>query len=414
MFNKYSFIKITVFFLLFQIHSTVNAQWQVVLEWGCGAHRVTSLQKHYSNIFSGTWIGEINLSSNNGTTWYNRAPGGNISGIIYSFASIDSVLFFGGYNGLFKTTNLGISWDSVNRSFRIKALFAKNGDFYAAFDYPNQGVYKSTNLGINWIPLQNGMSNLGVRALGCNEQYLFAGTSAGANSGFYRSSNWGLNWQYFSSGAGNNIEFMKVNNNVIFTATGDGIYRSTNNGVNWLNVLDQNNARTVEIYNQNIFACTELNGVNYSSNNGETWTSVNEGLIDWDIYSLLIHNGYIFVGGMNYIMRRPLSEVLTKIKINTEIPKEFKLYQNYPNPFNPSTIIRFSIPENGILKIKNDIITLKVYNILGKEIATLVNEKLQAGMYEVKFEGTNLPSGVYYYRVETKNYSETKKMLLIK
>ncbi|MFA5404217.1 MAG: alpha/beta fold hydrolase [Ignavibacteria bacterium] len=101
-------------------------------------------------------------------------------------------------------------------------------------------------------------------------------------------------------------------------------------------------------------------------------------------------------------------------QISSNVPDKFSLSQNYPNPFNPATNIKFSIPENDILKIKNDIVTLKVYNILGKEIATLVNEKLQPGTYEVKFEGSNLPSGIYFYRLESDNYSKVKKMTLIK
>jgi|WetSurMetagenome_2_1015567.scaffolds.fasta_scaffold04721_2 predicted acyl esterase len=94
-------------------------------------------------------------------------------------------------------------------------------------------------------------------------------------------------------------------------------------------------------------------------------------------------------------------------QISSNVPDKYSLSQNYPNPFNPTTNIRYQIANNSF-------VILKVYDILGKEIATLVNEKLQAGTYEVKFDGTNLPSGVYYYRIETGNYSETKKMLLIK
>ncbi|MCX6165868.1 MAG: alpha/beta fold hydrolase [Ignavibacteriae bacterium] len=101
-------------------------------------------------------------------------------------------------------------------------------------------------------------------------------------------------------------------------------------------------------------------------------------------------------------------------QISSNIPDKFSLSQNYPNPFNPSTIIKFSIPENDILKMRNDIVTLKVYNILGKEVATLVNERLQAGTYEVKFEGSNLPSGIYFYKLETEKYREVKRMILLK
>lgn len=109
-------------------------------------------------------------------------------------------------------------------------------------------------------------------------------------------------------------------------------------------------------------------------------------------------------------------------QISSKIADKFSLLQNYPNPFNPSTVIKFSIPENKTLKIDNDIVTLKVYNILGKEVATLVNEKLQPGVYEVKFDtrylqragSSNLSSGIYFYKLETENFSEIKKMILIK
>jgi hypothetical protein len=92
------------------------------------------------------------------------------------------------------------------------------------------------------------------------------------------------------------------------------------------------------------------------------------------------------------------------------------LYQNYPNPFNPVTKIKFDIPKNGfpIKTFGNDRVMLKVYDILGKEIQTLVNEQLQPGTYEVTFDGSNLPSGVYFYKLTAGDYTETKKMLMIK
>jgi hypothetical protein len=95
------------------------------------------------------------------------------------------------------------------------------------------------------------------------------------------------------------------------------------------------------------------------------------------------------------------------IKNQTENIKDFELYQNYPNPFNPNTNIKFQIKNN-------EFVTLRVYDIIGKEIATLINEKLQAGTYEIPFSNNQISSGVYFYRIETDNFSETKKMLLIK
>lgn len=93
--------------------------------------------------------------------------------------------------------------------------------------------------------------------------------------------------------------------------------------------------------------------------------------------------------------------------ISSEIPNSFILNQNYPNPFNPATKISFAIP-------KSDFVNLKVYDITGKEISSLVNQQLQAGTYEVNFDASNLASGVYYYKLTSGNFSEVKKMMFVK
>ncbi|OYV84749.1 MAG: hypothetical protein B7Z63_06465 [Ignavibacteriae bacterium 37-53-5] len=89
------------------------------------------------------------------------------------------------------------------------------------------------------------------------------------------------------------------------------------------------------------------------------------------------------------------------------MPKAFSLSQNYPNPFNPSAIISYQLPTNSF-------VTLKLYDVLGKEVETLVNERQSAGSYSVRFNGVNLPSGVYFYRLEAGSYHDTKKFLLLK
>jgi hypothetical protein len=96
-----------------------------------------------------------------------------------------------------------------------------------------------------------------------------------------------------------------------------------------------------------------------------------------------------------------------EISVEVEIPLEFALEQNYPNPFNPSTIIKYSTAEDGFVK-------LSVYNLLGEEVASLVNENQKAGRYEVTFNAANYSSGIYLYRLEISNYSSIKKMLLVK
>ena len=95
------------------------------------------------------------------------------------------------------------------------------------------------------------------------------------------------------------------------------------------------------------------------------------------------------------------------IKTSSEVPKEFSLYQNYPNPFNPSTNIKYQIA-------KNSNVTLKIYDILGNDVATLVNEKLSPGTYEVEWNGSNYSNCVYFYILTAGEFSETKKLILLK
>ena len=100
-------------------------------------------------------------------------------------------------------------------------------------------------------------------------------------------------------------------------------------------------------------------------------------------------------------------DIINIHQISNQIPEKFTLHQNYPNPFNPTTIIKFDIPKN----VK---VSLKVYDILGKEVANLVNSDLNAGIYEYTFEGTGLTSGIYFYTLSTGDFKQTKKMLLVK
>jgi hypothetical protein len=89
------------------------------------------------------------------------------------------------------------------------------------------------------------------------------------------------------------------------------------------------------------------------------------------------------------------------------IPIEYRLYQNYPNPFNPDTKIEFQLPETAF-------VNLIVYNILGEKIVELIKERLNAGHYEFIFKGDQLPSGTYIYSLQTENYKESRKMILLK
>jgi len=100
-------------------------------------------------------------------------------------------------------------------------------------------------------------------------------------------------------------------------------------------------------------------------------------------------------------------QIPTGVASNNIAPNEFELKQNYPNPFNPSTNIQYSVSESGKIK-------LAVYNLIGEEVALLVNGIVEVGFYEVTFSATKLSGGIYFYRLQTNDYTQTKKMILLK
>ena len=122
---------------------------------------------------------------------------------------------------------------------------------------------------------------------------------------------------------------------------------------------------------------------------------------------LSINMEKILVDGMNEVVG-----VDDNTNKNTSL--KFELSQNYPNPFNPSTTIKYSIPIVETMHATSQLVTLKVYDILGREVATLVNTQQIAGNYEVTFDATNLVSGIYFYKLQSGSFFESKKMLLLK
>ncbi len=105
---------------------------------------------------------------------------------------------------------------------------------------------------------------------------------------------------------------------------------------------------------------------------------------------------------IKYVYQKPTNVQPEPGKISS-----FYLTQNYPNPFNPATTINYQMPELNF-------VTIKIYDVLGKEVATLVNEEKPAGNYQIEFNGANLPSGIYFYRIQADDYVETRKMVLLK
>jgi hypothetical protein len=222
------------------------------------------------------------------------------------------------------------------------------------------------------------------------------GSSASDNSLILKTTNSGINWvdQYNQHPANQKLNDIQMLNENTGWIVGDAsqIVKTTNGGLNWR--AQTNPAGS--------FSAIEFRGPD---------TGYVAGSIGYDGLLLKTHNG----GGSVSVQN-----------INSEIPASYSLGQNYPNPFNPITKIKFDIAKfpsfGGVpepakrlaFERRGGLVTLKIYNITGREVQTLVNERLQAGTYEATFDGSALNSGVYFYKLITEGFSETKKMLLLK
>jgi hypothetical protein len=139
-----------------------------------------------------------------------------------------------------------------------------------------------------------------------------------------------------------------------------------------------------------------------ADSNGELWVCIGTDS-GYEATTTLYYNKITMTFNLN-----------TGINNNKNIPTEYLLYQNYPNPFNPTTTIKYSIPASLNPSKGGAFVSLKIYDILGRETATLVNEEKAPGNYEAKFNGSKLTSGIYFYRMQAGNYVDTKKLIVIK
>lgn len=148
-------------------------------------------------------------------------------------------------------------------------------------------------------------------------------------------------------------------------------------------------------------------GIYFTTNSGTSWKYVGLEAVGIKFLNTIEDTAYAvtFIDGVHAFTTA--SEPTSVENIKPQIAKSYELYQNYPNPFNPSTTIRFSIPVSGFVSIK-------VFDILGREVAALLNEEKKEGIYSVPFNGAKLSSGVYFYRMQADNFTQVKKLLLQK
>ncbi|RPI17291.1 MAG: T9SS C-terminal target domain-containing protein [Ignavibacteriae bacterium] len=386
-------------------YQSLNAQWQY-----CGNYSgyVLPFVISDSTLFAGTYGAGVYYTTN-GTNW-NYSTNGMTSLRIISLTCCGNNIFAGSEaGGVYRSFDNGINWTTVNdglTSYEIHSMCSNAGMVYAG---TNTGVFATTNNGNNWTKIStSSVGNIIYAVTAYNNKII-----ATSVNGVFITSNGGAEWNNITNGIVSYIYNLTYFNNTVYAgSSAQGVYKTINDGLNWVHLnsgLPGGKAvRAIFCESEKIFAALyNSGGIYYLPSGGSTWIPANQGLTQLSCYTVTSFKNYVYAGTMSGIFRRPKTEFSSVTKIDEIIPNDFYLQQNYPNPFNPKTIINFQLPMSNYVK-------LIIYDVTGREITTLVNEQLNPGTYEAEWDASNYSSGIYFYRLTSNNFTETKKMMLIK
>jgi photosystem II stability/assembly factor-like uncharacterized protein len=370
--------------------------------------------------------GTLLKTTNGGINWIASA-GPDIFNFDYIkfFGKDSGILACKAVDSIFITTNGGLNWilRNVNSTYYSSERKIDFPEFNTGY-YFSSYIYRTTNNGISWTPYSTSLSSLKGMSFPTAQTGWICGTyhfpyppGVGTNyAEVHMTTNGGANWTVQSSTqelsySVYRVFFRNVNTGYKNDANSPSISRTVNGGSSYSGLTEFGNylnyySMTYPSANTGWFLGAR---VMKTTNGGANWTQMSTPHTATTYSGIHFANdltGWL-VGTGGIIIKTTTGGIVEVKYISSEIPDKYFLSQNYPNPFNPTTIMRFQIKD---LKL----VTLKVYDILGKEIATLVNEKLKAGEYETTFDGSAFPSGVYFYKLETDGYSKTKRMILLK
>lgn len=360
--------------------------------------------------------GGIYYSNSNGTKWTDYNIGLTTLNVNCIFADKTVYKVYAGtQNGIFYTSEVQDAWTPMNNglgNLEVVSLVASGKNLFAG-KY-SDGIYRSTDGGSSWVNVVEYGRFPGL-AIGTNVIYaLQSSTHSKPWTEIHRSTDNGITWTVMKNFTWPDItQTMTAKGNNIFLGNTEGVYRSLDKGITWEKSnkgLTDSNVTSIYYYGNTLIAGTATGKIFKSTNNGTNWISYGNGLLNnKSITCLVANNSYLFSAqAYNSVWKSGKSSdnpLLVESNININ---NFALKQNYPNPFNPVTVISFEIP-------KTEFITLKIYDFLGREVTTLVNEMKTSGSYNVEFDGSKLASGIYFYSLFADGIQiDTKRMILIK
>ena len=337
---------------------------------------VLALSVHAGNLIAGTLTGGIFRSTDDGDTWSNVLAGEMfVLDLAYSssgtcVAGVAGNAGGGSWGGVFISTNSGGQWTYAGLQLVSGVCVDSWGNIVAsATDVYSQtpvGIYRSTDNGSNWTNVY-ALSNLSIPLP-------------------------------FTTGFDGH-----------FFCLAESLRTSVDEGQSWASLLQNPDEAYDLISNSSghIFAATS-GGVYHSTDDGMSWSPLNGGLTDTVVFSLALDSvGFLYAGTSSGVVFRSVQSTTSVRSGAAASPSAYVLEQNYPNPFNPKTVISYQ------LSVASQV-HLGVYDLLGRAVAVLVDEKKGAGSHSVSFDGMGLASGVYFYRLTAGSIVECRKMVLAK
>ena len=387
--------------------------WQTVNAGGLHSFIWTFDYNSSNTLYAGTWAeGKVIKSTNEGESWVEVEGNSPNTAWVWSvrFDANDNLYVGTSSNGVLKSVDGGKTFVQVTNGMDVtdvRALAINNSGHIFAGTWGG-GIYRSTNAGGSWVKLQNGLKSTvyhGITVAPNGDVY----AASYDGFGLYRSTDNGDTWVNLNMPYGYLWTVEVTTNGHIFAGTyGDGLYRSTDSGTTWEKTTVTSNHvwAIVPGSGNNVFVATWGNGVFKSENSGSTWSGYSVGLMNGDVRSLTLTPSGRLLASTQDGSLYSANGALVSVE-NNQLPTGFVLEQNYPNPFNPSTTIAFSIAEEGHVE-------LSVYNLLGEQVAQLLNGVVSAGSHQVQFNPGSLPSGVYVYRLQHNGNTAIQKMNLLK
>lgn len=393
--------------------------------------------------YGGSQDNGVSGTTNRGSLWYHYIGGDGGGAAIDPVTPSRVAVSNGVYGGSWAfrrllTTNGGANWSFIDNGVDPSGQWyhrVRNDKVSPVYLWNNSGafVYRSTNYGTNWVKTNasafpGDVADMSVSRYSGGNSVVYASLASGGKLRVWDAGAW------FDRGTGlgtNTVRHVEPHMSNISTGyalmngltTGQKIYKTTNRGVNWTNISgDMPNVGMSAMIphptdDTKLYVGTEM-GCYRSTNSGTNWHRWNNAMANATQVSEMGYIDSIATNGKFYVVAATYGRSIYYREISGDdpigisgnqsgIPEHYSLSQNYPNPFNPVTKIKFALPSSDNVK-------LEVFDLLGRNVATLINGEMKAGNHVMEFNASSFSSGIYFYRITTSKLVDTKKMILVK